>query len=342
MNVAVIGLGASGMSAARYLHAQGYTVWATDDAKTSCDFDFVRFVLPDNLPVEKMAYLVISPGLALCHPLIQKAKHLGVPFFCDVELAFQKIQVPAVGITGSNGKTTTTLLCEHMLVSSQKKAIACGNIGRPILDVIQTKDTSLIVELSSFQLQSIQTPILQAACILNMYPNHLNYHASFDEYVACKKHIANLVRTNCPVYVPEHVAQEHKLQGVTLFSFSPNAHIFSDGISVYRYGMREATLPEPLQQKRSFEVEHFLAAYALARDLGAFPDACVDAYKTFEKPPHRLQFVREISRIRFYNDSKSTNVFATLKAIESFSSRVVLLAGGVDGKAAGQDGGGWT
>jgi len=331
MNIAILGLGKSGISAVRFLKNSGHNLWVTDDTKTSCDLDGVRFVLPDELPVEKMAYIVISPGLKLSHPVLQKAKKLGVPFFCDVELAFRQVVTrpqAVVGITGSNGKTTTTLLCEHMLGASKRKALSCGNVGRPILDVITLQDTALIVELSSFQLQTITTPILSAGCLLNIYPNHLNYHESFDAYALCKWHLAALLKKDCPFYVHERFAA-HARDHVHSFGFGPDSTIYTDAESVYRYGKKEASLPKALQGKKTFEVENFLAAYALARDLGANAQDCIESYETFEKPPHRLQFVREIEGIHFYNDSKATNVEATCRALESFSTQVVLLAGGV-------------
>lgn len=337
-NVAVIGVGTSGRSACHFLHKQGYCIWAVDDKKESCELDFVSFVRQEDVPITLLAFVVVSPGVSMSHPLILRAQAAGLECICDVELAFRQLVFSPVhmcGITATNGKTTTTLLCCHMLKNSGISAKAVGNIGLPLLDVLEETNSTFVAELSSFQLQTMKTPVLESACILNVSPNHLDHHADMQEYVDSKARIALCVKESGSLYVnarsfkmfsfSKHIASRQ----IHTFGFDTKCAVYSDGNLLYRFGKPEVALPVVLKNKSSFEVENFLAAYLLARDLGADPQACIQSYDSFKNPPHRIEFVREVQGRRFYDDSKATNVDSVLHALRSFSCPVVLLAGGV-------------
>ncbi len=329
MKVAVIGLGKSGVSACQFLQKEGYAVFATDDKATVPPQD-VQFLPPKELEaiINTMDFVVISPGITLTHPVAQAAKQCGIEVFCDVELAFRRIahkNMPFVGITGSNGKTTTTSLVGHILNSSGQKAKTVGNIGTPILSELETPDVSFVIELSSFQLETMSTKVLDAACILNITPNHLDRHGTMEEYARAKKQIGACLKPGGVLYVQKAICWDDTL---ACFGFDSSCAIYTDGRYTYRYGVQEAFLPHQLQNSRSHDVENYLAAYALCRHLGVEPEACRQAYATFTKPKHRLQHIGTHSGIRFYDDSKATSVDATLRAVDAVPGPIVLLAGG--------------
>lgn len=328
--VAVIGLGKSGSSAASYLQSLGFTVFVTDDKQT---------VGPEGsifLPAERLAaqlvgidFVVISPGVPLTHVVAVQAKALGLEVFCDVELAFRRLsQKPTavVGITGSNGKTTTTSLTCHILNSSGINAKAVGNIGNPILSEVAEPKDALVAELSSFQLETMSTKVLDAACILNITPNHLDRHGTMEEYVKAKRRIGECVKPDGAFWVQKAASWSPDLLH---FGFDEACELYTDGKSVYRFGVKESELPETLQNSRSHNVENYLAAYALARALGAPCDMPSIAYSSFVKPKHRLEYVCSHNGISFYDDSKATSVDAVLRAVESLPCPIVLIAGGV-------------
>lgn len=329
----VIGIGTSGLAACRFFHKEGYVVWAVDDKKSSCEHDFVRVIQKNDVPFSKISCVMLSPGIPLTHPVVIEAQKYGLECVCDVEFAFRRLHTSPVlmcATTATNGKTTTTLLTCHMLNASTIKAKAVGNVGLPLLDVLDEADTSFVVELSSFQLQTMKTPALQAACILNITPNHLDYHASFTEYAESKARIALCLKDGGSFYVNDRIVSEFCWPKVPqTFGFTDRSAIYTDGKYLYRFGKKETALPEILQNKQNHSVENFLAAYLLARDLGADPEACVGSYATFQTPQHRIQFVCERKGVRFYDDSKSSNVDSVLKALDSFECPVVLIAGGV-------------
>jgi UDP-N-acetylmuramoylalanine--D-glutamate ligase len=320
--VAVIGLGKSGLSAAAFLQKEGYRVWAVDDKLTVAP-EGIRLVSVDEVPLQDIEFVVISPGVPLTHPLAQKAR---CEVFCDVELAFRRIKKnhPMVGITGSNGKTTTTSLTAHLLSSCGRPAKPVGNIGTPILSELDAPET-LVVELSSFQLETMRTKVLDAACVLNITPNHLDRHKTMDAYSMAKLRIGMCVRDEGAFWVEQGI-QIHKK--ALRFGFDSTCDLYTDGKKLVRMGVEEGMMPDSLQDSRNHNVQNFLAAYALTRHYGVDPLACIAAYESFIRPRHRLQYVKTHRGIAFYNDSKATSVEAVLRAIDSIQTPIVLIAGG--------------
>lgn len=328
--VAVIGLGKSGISAAHFLQKQGYSVWVTDDKQTKGP-EGTSFLPPQDLAyaISGFDFVVISPGVPLTHPVAVQANTEGLQVFCDVELAFRELAlkpIPIVGITGSNGKTTTTSLTCHMLNNSSIPAKAVGNIGTPILSDEHAPTDTLVVELSSFQLETMSTKVLDSACILNITPNHLDRHGTMDEYIKAKQRIGGCLKPDGELWVQKACSWNKDL---CHFGFDASCQLYTDGINVYRFGKKESELPEILQHSRSHNVENYLAAYALARHLGADAECCSQSYASFIKPKHRLEHVRTHKDILFYDDSKATSVDAVLRAVESLTNPIVLIAGGV-------------
>jgi len=282
-------------------------------------------VLPYLQPYEltSTSRLIVSPGIPPTHPVVQKAAELGCEIVGDVELAFREFQLkprPLIGITGTNGKTTATLLTTHML----GEAKAVGNIGEPLLDELEGSEP-LVIELSSYQLETASTQVLQSAAVLNITPDHLDHHGSMRAYAAAKLRIGSCLKEGARLYVYEKIEAKNALK----YGFEKSSDLHSDGEWIVRFQKREIELPAQFRHIRSHDVENFLAAYALARDAGKSPQECVDAFATFEKPPHRIQFVREIDGVKYYDDSKGTNIDAVIRAVESIPGTIVLIAGGV-------------
>lgn len=330
MKAAVIGLGKSGISASHFLQKEGYSVFATDDKAISAP-EGIHFLSKAELAamLEGFEFVVISPGVPLSHQVAHRAKELEIPVFCDVELAFQKLAyktIPLLGITGSNGKTTTTSLTCHILNNCSIPAQTAGNIGMPILSLIEKTTDAFVVELSSFQLETMQTKVLDAACILNLTPNHLDRHGTMEEYSRAKERIALCLKPEGTLWVNE---TSTTLLKACRFGFSNRCDLYTDDKYIYRFGKSEAELPKELQNSRSHNVENFLAAYALAREYGADPYACCQSYQSFIKPKHRLEYIGTHNDILFYDDSKATSIDAVLRAVESLQSPIVLIAGGV-------------
>lgn len=331
MKTVVLGLGKSGISACDFLVKKGHTVIACDDKKQPV-IHGCSVVLPNELleSFDGVERVIISPGIALTHPVAQKAKSLNLEVFCDIELAFRSVAcAPPLmcAITGSNGKTTTTMLTCHMLNCGGIEAKSAGNIGTPLLTEIQKTSGPLVIELSSFQLETMQTAVLDAGCILNITPNHLDRHGTLEAYAEAKMRLSELVLPKGEFWRSCTLPVSSK-KGYR-FGFTEDLDLYSDGRCIVRFGVKEALLPEPLLGSRSYNVENFLAAYALSRHWGVSPETCVASYATFTKPKHRLQFVRTHNTIHFYDDSKATSVDAVLRAVESLNAPIVLIAGGV-------------
>ncbi|HXF29029.1 MAG TPA: UDP-N-acetylmuramoyl-L-alanine--D-glutamate ligase, partial [Chlamydiales bacterium] len=321
----------------RHLLKKGIKFVATDDkleavrAKPEAEFLLPYLKSVDDCLKEHVAQPVIaSPGILPKHPLLQKATHI----LGEIELAFQecekKKKAPILlGITGTNGKTTTTLLTTHMLHAGGIAAKAVGNIGEPLLDEIETDDV-LVVELSSYQLETASTPMLSAGALLNITPDHLDHHGSMQEYALAKFRMRSCIKKGGNFYLFENItAPEARTEGFKTYGFNPLSDIRSDGESIFRFGIKEAKLPEALRGRKSHDVENFLAAFALARDADVAAQICVDSFATFQKPAHRIQFVKELNGVAYVDDSKGTNIDAVIRAVESIPNTIVLIAGGV-------------
>ncbi len=294
MKALVIGFGISGKAAAKLLRAKGYDVAASDRSVKESE-DFEVFGEGEELNFKEFDLAVVSPGIRLDHPVVKRVRDAGVEVIGDVELGFRYLEKNRVlGVTGTNGKTTTVMLTTHILKEAGMKAVALGNVGVSVCEyALCPGDDILVVELSSFQLEKMQELLyFDAAVILNLTPNHLNWHVSMDEYAGAKLRIAKCLK--------------------------PEGKLFVSG-----------------QVRRNFGVEGEVienSAEAAARALSAFCNIedVESAMKSFQKPPHRIEWVAEIDGVSYYNDSKASNVEAVLHAVRMFAGPIVLIAGGVD------------
>jgi len=300
MHILIIGLGISGKATRDFCQKRGDRISVYDDKHAA-----------DPVPLDDVELAVKSPGIPFSHPLVQAVQKKGIPVIGEIDLALQQLKNKTLyAITGSNGKTTTTLLAAHLLKTAGKKAVAVGNVGTPLISQIDGDADFYIVELSSFQLESIvQKPIFDAGVLLNLTPNHLDRHKTFEAYVEAKLRLRGCLKKGAPFYVSPAVAEQ--------FHFSET--IF-DIETISSLGYRDGRI-------YPHDLVNIAAAYALT---GVDKTVLKEGLATFTKPPHRIEFVRQYKEITFINDSKATSVDAVTKAVEAIPTQVVLLAGGVD------------
>jgi UDP-N-acetylmuramoylalanine--D-glutamate ligase len=315
----VVGMEKSGRAAFEFLHSQGADVTATD-----LKFHDIAGFRPqtDELLDEAWDLIVPSPGVPLDLPALERAKTRGVTVIGEVELAAPYLRGPVIGITGSNGKTTTTSLVGHILHNSKTPAQVGGNIGTPVIAMAETSrpDQWNVLELSSFQLETIQTFRADVAVCLNVTQNHLDRHHTFANYASAK---GNLFRTQRAGDFAILNAEDEVCR-----SF---AEITAAQVIWFRGSDIAGLMPLPeVPIPGMHNAENVMAAAAVAEIAGIKKREIAAAVKTFKAVEHRLEFVAEVSGVRFYNDSKATSVDATIKAIDSFAGNLWVILGGKD------------
>ena len=350
--VLVIGLAKSGVAVAKLLLHQGAMVTVNDripleenpDAKSLIE-EGIRVLAgshPVDLLEEHFDFVVKNPGIPYHNCMVEAAIKKGIPVYTEVEIAYQLLEGLLIGITGSNGKTTTTTLASLMLKESfpEREVYAAGNIGIPLSQLAEqsTKEDIYVSELSSFQLMGIDQFKPKIACIVNIFSAHLDYHGSREEYIKAKLQLTkNQTEDDYLVYnadYPELITLIEGYTNATLVPFSRKT-VLEFGSSVegdYICFNGEKVMPvSTIQVPGTQNVENVLAAVAIAKLAGATNEGIKKAVQNFHGVKHRTQFVKEVNKRRFYNDSKATNIIATQTALRSFTNQsVVLIAGGLD------------
>ncbi|MFS0637098.1 UDP-N-acetylmuramoyl-L-alanine--D-glutamate ligase [Mesobacillus foraminis] len=346
--ILVLGLAKSGVSAASLLHKLGAFVTVNDNKPLSENPEAQGLleqgikVVCGGHPVELMdegfELVVKNPGIPYHNPMVQKAMQNSIPVITEVELAYQISEAPFIGITGTNGKTTTTTLVFDMLKAGKKNPLIAGNIGTVASGVAQEAgpENKIVIELSSFQLMGISTFKPKIAIITNLYEAHLDYHGTLGEYHQAKARITENQEKDDYLIVN---ADQEKVMGIArksqaqVIPFSTR-EVLSHGAYVSDgwicFNEERIIRREEVALPGEHNLENILSAVAAARLAGADKEAIIKVLKTFTGVRHRLQFVEEIEGRKFYNDSKATNILATQKALSAFQSPVVLLAGGLD------------
>jgi len=334
----VIGLGISGQSAVRFLLSKGFEVLGVDRSpKKSLEQPGLK-VESDAIPWpnEDFEIVVVSPGIARTHPLYVEAKKRKIEILDEVELALRHLNQPAIAITGTNGKTTVTLLVEHLLKSSGFKAKALGNVGTPLADYALHPDAQeiLVVELSSYQLELMVKQSFDAGIILNITPDHLDRYGSIEEYAQAKYSLKKYLKPKAPFYIHQDIAQDFPelIKGSCPLTFGRDnkADFWTDGISAKQGEVIEYLLPVSYRELGGHDYENALAAWLLVKHFGVSKQQFCEGLMTFKKPAHRIELVTTIDGITYYNDSKGTNLDATIKAVDCMKGPVILIAGGVD------------
>ncbi len=349
--IAVIGMGKTGVAVAGFLGNRGASVvvadekpvdqWATNNAAIARQsWLSLGPYSPDVL--KDVDAVVPSPGIAPRSDILLAARARHLPVLSEIELAYRFIRVPIIAVTGTNGKTTTTTLLGELLRRSGKKVFVGGNIGTPLIDYAgrpQTDDL-IVAEISSFQLQWIETFRPHAAMLLNITCDHVDYHGSFEEYRRVKCRIfenqqeSDLAILNADDDTQRHLPPRLRARVVSFSSLKKlDSGIFLDDQAiVYRpSGGSEERYPlEMIKLPGRHNVENIMAAVVAARFCGCSPQHIIETVSDFKGLPHRIEFAGEKNAVKFYDDSKGTNVDAVVRALETFNNPVILLLGGRD------------
>lgn len=349
--VLVVGLARTGVATSLFSAGYGASVTATDEkpeaelAETAARLRAVGVQL--ELGAHSLAafleqdLIVVSPGVPAKLPPLELARARGIPVWSEIELAWRFLRGKLVAITGSNGKTTTTSLVAHILKTAGIATLVGGNIGVPLLALVESStDASVTVaEISSFQLESIQEFHPEIGVMLNLTPDHLERHESFEAYAAAKMRMfENQLERDAAVLNADDAEITKRMPArphIYWFSrrkrVAEGAFVRDDDI-IFRADGTESVVARrsevPLRGEHN--LENVLAACAAAYLAGAPASAIMNGVKTFCAVEHRLEFVARIGGVEFYNDSKATNVDATLKAIEAFRGPLVVILGGKD------------
>jgi UDP-N-acetylmuramoylalanine--D-glutamate ligase len=341
----VVGLGATGLSVARYLRRNGLDAAFLDTRDRPPGITKLARVWPDaSITIGKselpkgITRIVASPGIADGHPLLVKARKDNIEIVSDIELFAREANAPFVAITGSNGKSTVTTLLYHMCRAAGRRALAGGNLGEPALDLLEEDEPDIyVLEVSSFQLQRTETLPAEVAVLLNVSPDHLDWHADEDEYRQSKYRVYREARA-AVVNRADHEAARYAKDIDRVITFG------SDEPGQDQYGIRrdddvvylargDALLiaTSDMAMVGLHNQANALAALAAGELLGLEMPAMLQVVGEFPGLPHRMQFVARKAAVNYVNDSKATNVAAAVASIESIDGNVVLVAGG-DGK----------
>ncbi|MFZ0295861.1 MAG: UDP-N-acetylmuramoyl-L-alanine--D-glutamate ligase [Candidatus Sulfotelmatobacter sp.] len=353
--VLVVGLGKSGVASAQFLKAHGARV-TVSDTKSGDDLrNEIPALLDHGITVETGGHgertfrgqdlIVVSPGVPVDAPLLVQARALGEVVIGEIELAARFLPGPIVAVTGSNGKTTTTTLTGEILANGGLPTLVGGNIGTPAISLAERAkpETVIVLEVSSFQLETIQTFRPKVAVVLNVTPDHLDRHRTLEIYVNAKARIfENQTEEDFAVLNADDstcVAMAGRTQA-QVFWFSRQKEVkqgawVRDGAIVFRDGpektaQREIMLASEIPLKGAHNLENVLAAVCSGMLMGCAPEKIRQAVLDFKAVEHRLEYVATIRGVDYYNDSKATNVDATIKALESFPADIHLILGGKD------------
>ncbi|MCP4714271.1 MAG: UDP-N-acetylmuramoyl-L-alanine--D-glutamate ligase [Deltaproteobacteria bacterium] len=347
-SILVVGFGKTGQATCRFLLKQGARVTVTDRRK--------RLDIPDNISERQVRFetgrhtvetflghdlIVISPGVPMVLRGIIEAQAQGIEVISEIELAYRFLNAPLIALTGTNGKTTTTELIGHMFSQAGKTVFVGGNIGTPLIDYVTSGKHAdyVIAEISSFQLEGIKHFRPRVSVLLNITEDHLDRYPSFDDYAATKAKIF-LNQSRDDFAVLNH--DDPRVQALGQQT-EAETYYFSTAQSLKQgaYDDGACHILRPQQEAVDFSLagahlvgthntENMLAAAMVGSICNLPPKTIQESLLHFKGLPHRMEFVAEVNGIRFYNDSKGTNVGACLKSIESLHTPIVLIAGGKD------------
>ncbi|WP_420534698.1 UDP-N-acetylmuramoyl-L-alanine--D-glutamate ligase [Aeribacillus pallidus] len=348
-NVLVLGLAKSGLRAAKLLHKLGAHVTVNDMKPYEANDDVIeleslgiKLILgehPEQLLEEHNIDIVVkNPGIPYTNPIVQKAASQNIPVITEVELAYQISEAEIIAITGSNGKTTTTTLIYEMLKADGKQPLLAGNIGNVACEVVQeaTKEQIVVMEVSSFQLLGTIHFKPSVAVLLNIFNAHLDYHGTRENYMQAKGKIFSNQDDQSVAVInsdDQDVVRLSELSNGKKIYFSTNKEVSNGAYikneSIWYDGEKIIDIKD-IALVGKHNLENILAAICAVKAKNVGNKAIQKVLASFSGVKHRLQYVGEVSGRKFYNDSKATNILATTKALEAFSSPVVLLAGGLD------------
>ncbi|NLO88971.1 MAG: UDP-N-acetylmuramoyl-L-alanine--D-glutamate ligase [Clostridia bacterium] len=348
--VLVVGAGKTGVACADFLNQRGARVTLTDIKKDFQIKDVVDRFKDTSVVIKAGGYpdvdshstdlVIVSPGVPLDVPPIKQALEKGIPVWSELELAFRMFNVPVVAVTGTNGKTTTTALIGAMFKDAGRSVVVAGNIGVPLIEKVPeiTPDHVVVVEVSSFQLERIETFKPRVGIVLNLTPDHLDRHGNFENYARAKERIflnqcgEDFSILNYDDKYVRKMAQSTKGQVIffsTRHTLEQGAYLFNDAVHVVLGDSGNWVLNRgDIYIKGEHNVQNALAAILAGAVMGLERESMGKTLKTFRGVPHRLEFVDEIGGVKYVNDSKGTNPDASIKALMAFDEPIVLIAGG--------------
>ncbi|MFA4901426.1 MAG: UDP-N-acetylmuramoyl-L-alanine--D-glutamate ligase [Desulfobaccales bacterium] len=348
-NILVVGLARTGVALCRFLTEQGAKVTVTDQAAPEALADQRRDIanlgVTEDLGVPQPEWqgfdaIVLSPGVPPELPWLKAARAEGLPVMGELEVASHFIYRPLLAVSGTNGKTTTTTLLGELLAASGQKPLVGGNIGTPVVSLLARQEEAdcLVLEVSSFQLDTTSRFHPQAAALLNITPDHLDRYADYEAYIASKASLFRRQGQNDLAVLnaddPALAALNHHKSRAYYFSATQrlkNGAWLNNGAIQVCLADRQATFS--LKQIRLAELhnlENIMAALILALDAGADPEACRAVLANFRGLHHRVEWVADISGVSYFDDSKGTNVGAVARSLGHFDRPVILIAGGRD------------
>jgi UDP-N-acetylmuramoylalanine--D-glutamate ligase len=340
----IIGLGKTGISCIHHLIKLNCNIAVVDSRLNPPKLREVRQQFP-QIPIHLGSFnenilfqaqeLIISPGVSLSEPVIISCLKRGVKVIGDIELFARATQIPIIAITGSNGKSTVTSLVGEMIIAAGKRVGIGGNLGIPALELLEQKVDFYVLELSSFQLENTYSLKAMVATILNISPDHLDRYQNFNSYLQAKQriytncHSAVINRDNYLSYA--QINLPHKV--ISFGDSRPNIHDFGIDQDYLMIGNEKILSLSQLKIKGLHNATNALAALALCKAIGLPLQKTLNALCSFSGLPHRGQWVANVNGVDWYNDSKGTNVGATVTAIEGFGKnikgKIILIAGGV-------------
>ncbi|HEX3032175.1 MAG TPA: UDP-N-acetylmuramoyl-L-alanine--D-glutamate ligase [Bacillota bacterium] len=350
LKVLVVGMARSGVAAARFLQEKGALVTITDAKNreaveplaTQLEEQGIWLALGSYPEISGFQLVVTSPGVPLTVPPIQAAYQAKVPVIGEIELAYRFAKAPLVAITGTNGKTTTTTLIGEMFRTSGTRVCVAGNIGLPLVQEIENcpQDSVVVVEVSSFQLETIDTFRPKASLLLNITPDHLDRHGTLENYAGAKARIMeNQQATDFTVLNYDDslvAAMAPETKGQVIFfsrthTLTKGVFVRDDQVVIADGSVEIPVLPAAqIRIPGAHNLENALGAVAVGWAMGLSPEVMAATLKEFPGVAHRLEFVGEVAGVRYINDSKGTNPDASIKALEAYREPIVLIAGGYD------------
>jgi UDP-N-acetylmuramoylalanine--D-glutamate ligase len=346
----IVGLGKTGLSCARFLAAHGEEIAITDSRTRPPGLNDLRALLPDAAvflggfsedALKHADRVIVSPGIAVTTPFVAKARALGLPVMGDIELFAQHARAPVVGITGSNGKSTVTTLVGLMAERAGCATRVGGNLGTPALDLLKEPEPELyVLELSSFQLEITESLHCISATVLNISADHMDRYGTLTDYAAAKARVfghcltAVLNREDALVRGMGNGAKRRVTFGLDTPADGQFGVLTTGADSWLARGGERLMPVSELRIKGGHNIANALAALALGQTAGLPLSPMLEALREFHGLPHRMEYVGTFREVVYYDDSKGTNVGATLAAISGLTQPLVLIAGG-DGK--GQD-----
>jgi UDP-N-acetylmuramoylalanine--D-glutamate ligase len=332
MKYSLVGYGVSNRALAKFLSQKGEEVFVSDVKPIEDKFKLenVEYEVGNSERILQADKIIVSPSISPEHPIVLKAKAIGIPVICDVELFYQMFKPKIVAITGTNGKSTTVALTNEIL---QKKYVSyiAGNFGIPVFDLANKDYDFLVMEISSFQLHWIDSfkPIISA--LINLTPDHINWHGSFEDYKKDKYRIFSNLTTNDTAIINSNLQLPESECKKLRFSLNDSESDYFVRNNAIFEGEDEL-FEVRTKLKGTHNVENIVAATAIARTLKICKENIAEAVYNFKPLEHRLETVDYIDGVEFVNDSKSTTTDSTIKAVNSFDKPILILGGRTKGE----------